>query len=666
VRRKLSASLPCVRTLCGSLAKSLAAGLFVAALFFAIASSPSRASSSFSTLHFFAGQPSDGSLPTKLIKASDGNLYGLTYQGGSGNGGTFFKLAGSQYSLLYTFAGGGPNDLVQGTDGNFYGTTVAGGANSAGSLFRLTSSGAYSLLHSFGAAGDGAQPQALISGADGTLYGVTRFGGMPVICNFSGCGTVFSATLAGSVTILHSFSGSSSDGEAPFNLMQAADGNIYGSTGGLTGLPDSSGTVFRLSTGGANFTTLYVFSPLDPCTCVVGANAEGSTPSELLNASDGGTYGAAEYGAPYGWGALFQLASGGGSVTDLWAFVSVNNVGTGGLTQGGSPYCMIQASDGNFYGGTIFGGYQSNGGTLFESKGSQGSLTTVFTFNQDSQGHYPNGSAPCNLFDGGDGNLYGIATGGGSAGFGSIFKVTLGLPVLTGFGLVPSAGTVGAVIGFPGASSTGLTSVKFNGTVASFSVNGGVVSATVPTGATSGTVTIVNSGGTKQSAAPFTVTAGSRPTAALISPGAGLPGDSVQITGSNFTGTTAVKYNGRTTSFTVNSATQITATVPSGAASGTFAITTPGGTVISPGFTVYPLISSVTPSSGPIGTLVTISGQTLGGVVEVDFNGTPATFTIQSATTITATVPSGATSGNVNLLTLDGAAIADSGFTVGP
>src|SRR5207244_815869 len=109
-------------------------------------------------------------------------------------------------------------------------------------------------------------------------------------------------------------------------------------------------------------------------------------------------------------------------------------------------------------------------------------------------------------------------------------------------------------------------------------------------------------------------------------------------------------------------------TVPSGASSGPISVTTPAGTGASTSnFTVMgpPTITSFTPSSGPVGTVVTISGSNLTGTTRVAFNGTAATtFTVDSATQIQATVPSGASSGPISVTTPAGTAVSASNFTV--
>ncbi len=138
--------------------------------------------------------------------------------------------------------------------------------------------------------------------------------------------------------------------------------------------------------------------------------------------------------------------------------------------------------------------------------------------------------------------------------------------------------------------------------------------------------------------------------------------------GAGLSGATGVAFNGTGAVYAVNSASQITATVPSGAGSGAVSVTTPNGTATSSGsFTVTssaPSISGFSPASGPVGTAVTISGSGFSGAAAVAFNGTGAVYTVNSASQITATVPSGAGSGPISVTTPNGSATSSGNFSV--
>ena len=239
-------------------------------------------------------------------------------------------------------------------------------------------------------------------------------------------------------------------------------------------------------------------------------------------------------------------------------------------------------------------------------------------------------------------------------------------PAVTSF--APTSGAVGAIATITGTNFTGATAVKFNTTAAiTFTVVSSTsITATVPTGATTGKISVTTSGGTGTSSASFTVVAA--PTITSFTPTSGAVGATVTITGTNFTGATAVKFNTTAAvTFTVVSSTSITATVPTGATTGKISVTAAGVTVVSSAtFTVVaaPTITSFTPSSGLVGTSVTITGTNLASATAVKFNGTTATATSDTATTIIVPVPTGATTGTISVTTAGGTATSTSTFTV--
>ncbi len=216
-------------------------------------------------LHSFAGSPSDGYQPESGLSAgTDGNLYGTTTGGGTGEGGTVFKITLSGLiTILHNCFNDGSDllspysGLLLANDGNFYGTTSAGGAHGGGTVFTLTPSGVVTILYSFGSiANDGQSPLAgLVQGSDGYFYGTTENGGTP-----SNYGTVFKISPIGTIAILHHFNDGSvaNDGYNPgASLIQGSDGNFYGTTkaGGASG----QGTVFKITPGGT-LTILHSFT----------------------------------------------------------------------------------------------------------------------------------------------------------------------------------------------------------------------------------------------------------------------------------------------------------------------------------------------------------------------------------------------------------------------
>lgn len=234
----------------------------------------------------------DGWLPMgRLIFGSDGNLYGTTNQGGLEdnryNSGTIFRISRSgTYKILHMFSGNaGTGDganpaagLIRASDGNFYGTTQFGGANGAGTVFKMTPSGAVTVLHSFSTSdASGTYPQsALVEARDGNLYGTCYSGGANSV------GTVFRISKAGSFQKIYDFTNASGNiGYAPkAGLIQASDGNLYGTAWQGGSVFNSDGTVYELTMSGVA-TLLASFDP----------NTTGMTPLDVpLLGSDGNLY----------------------------------------------------------------------------------------------------------------------------------------------------------------------------------------------------------------------------------------------------------------------------------------------------------------------------------------------------------------------------------------
>jgi uncharacterized repeat protein (TIGR03803 family) len=276
------------------------------------------------TLHTFCTGSlpcADGSGPSSsLAQATDGNLYGTTVNGGTSNNctggcGTVFRITSAgTLTTLYSFSntdGSQPDGLIQATDGNFYGATSTGGTNGIGTIFKMIPSGTLTILHEFDF-DDGERPfAALVQATDGNLYGTTLFGGTNASCSYSGCGTIFKITLTGVLTTLYSFGGT--DGFAPLaGLLQASDGNFYGTTTGGGTAPNCTffntagcGTVFKMTPAGV-LTTLYSFCS---STCMLGALPYAA----LVQATNGNLYGTASGGGVndncyYGCGTVFSLS----------------------------------------------------------------------------------------------------------------------------------------------------------------------------------------------------------------------------------------------------------------------------------------------------------------------------------------------------------------------
>ena len=220
-------------------------------------------------------------------------------------------------------------------------------------------------------------------------------------------------------------------------------------------------------------------------------------------------------------------------------------------------------------------------------------------------------------------------------------------PTISSFS--PTSGAAGTAVTIAGSNLAGATSVKFGSTeVSSFTaVSESEITTTAPAGLpTEVTISVTTPGGTVTSVEKFTSAAAApaAPVIASFTPGSGPIGTVVTITGSYFTGARAVKFGSvPAASFTVDSDTQITAVVPADAPpKAKVLVATAAGPVQSADFfSVPPVITSFTPTKGPVGTLVTLSGTTFTRAVAVRFGAYAATFNVESSTKITVTVPAG-------------------------
>ncbi len=286
---------------------------------------------------------------------------------------------------------------------------------------------------------DGANPwAALIQAADGDFYGTTGYGGSSSACGTTGtgqaigCGTVFKITRDGKLTILHSFD--SADGYQPIApLVQARSGNFYGTT--LGGGANGEGTFFRITPAG-DLTTIYNFE-----------NNVRPSAAGLVQGTDGEFYGTTPNGGAgsacgRGCGTVFKITDR-GTLTVLHSF---------DFTDGASPQAgLVQGTDRNFYGTTVYGGANS-GGTVFKITPS-GALTVLYSFCSETycaDGYEPN--AP--LVQARSGKFYGTTLGGGDNhecvlynGCGTVFEMTPAGKLTTIYSF-ESAGNSGNVLSY--------------------------------------------------------------------------------------------------------------------------------------------------------------------------------------------------------------------------
>ncbi len=434
----------------------------------------------FTNLSSFNG--TDGASPRNVALAQglDGNLYGTTSLGGANNHGTVFRVTTwGELTTMHSFLGTDGSDpwagLVLAANGSFYGTANRGGSSTyTGTLFKMTPDGTLTTLVRFNRTTNGEYPTTgLVQADNGSLYGTTPQGGA-----YPYGGTIFKLTLAGALTTLYNFPGSP-DGFRPLGaLVQATDGNFYGTT--YQGGAVNYGTVFKMTASG-ELTTLYRFT----------GGTDGAAPSgALVQATDGNFYGTTTYkgDAFCGCGTVFKMTPN-GTLTTLYSFTGLD----GNRPEGG----LVQATDGNVYGTTYQGGTK-DWGTIFRITLS-GTLTTLHSFS-GRDGLNPSSG----VFQATDGNLYGVTESGGSSGDGAVFELSLGLGpfVMT----LPTFGNVASAVKILGTNMNSATSVTFNGVPATFRVVSPTeITTNVPAGANTGTVQVVTPAGTLSSNVAFQV-----------------------------------------------------------------------------------------------------------------------------------------------------------------
>ena len=507
----------------------------------------------------------------------------------------------------------------------------------------------FSVLYNFGdIIHDAASPSysgIIAQGRDGNLYTTTGYGGL------NGFGTVIQITLTGQTTILYSFNGTDLDEAYPYGgLTLGTDGNFYGTTTGDLNL--GGGKIFKVTPTGV-LTFLHTFDLSD-----------GRHPfAPPIQAADGNFYGTTAFGGATGHGTVYKLTPS-GQFSTIYSF---------DYTNGTYPYApIIQGEDGNFY-GTAWEGGTSGAGTVFRLT-PQGKITTLHSFD------FYTGSYPYSpLVQGSDGNLYGMTEVGGDNNYGAIFKVspsgkfTLLHSLSLSDGQFPTVGLAqgtdgnfyGNAFGEPGTifrvTPRGNLTVLHN-----FDITGGSHPEVTLAQHTAGVLYgDTFNGGSHGYGAIYSLDAKLPPYAALV-PRAAKVGKSVGILGQGLIGTTAVSFNGLAAQFQVSSDTFLTATVPDGATTGLVTVTTPDGSLVSKQkFLVLPSILSFTPTSGPVGTSVSITGVSLSQTVRVSFGGVGATdFHVNTDKKVTAIVPTGAKTGKIVITTAGGTASSPGVFTV--
>jgi uncharacterized repeat protein (TIGR03803 family) len=367
------------------------------------------------TLHSFAGYPSDGVLPMSELISSSNTLYGTTEQGGTAgsNGGTVFKINndGTGYTNLYSFANGFPFGGLVLSSNTLYGMTYNGGSSGQGAIFAINTDGTgftnlYSFtpaLGSFATNSDGAHPRAGLILSSNTLYGAVITGGS------AGNGTIFAVNTDGTgFTNLHNFTtghvnnatglSTNSDGIGPNGLLVLSGSTLFGwaMSGGTLGC----GTIFAVNTDGTGFTNVHNFA---------GNGIDAASPSGSLVLIGNRLYGTTFYSfSGAGNGTVFAVNTDGSGFANLHNFSSAT---------GANPAGRLILS-----GNTLFGTSQNSKGAVFAINTDGTGFTNIYKFT----GSPVDGSQPVGGVTLVGTTLYGTTlTGGVTSGPGTVFSLSL-------------------------------------------------------------------------------------------------------------------------------------------------------------------------------------------------------------------------------------------------
>ncbi len=280
---------------------------------------------------------------------------------------------------------------IQGRDGKLYGCSFDP-KGTAGSIFSLTAGGAMKTIYTFDFT-NGSDPTGLTLATDGNFYGTASNSGSGTY------GTLFRLSSAGAITVLHDFLGGS-DGAGPTSPpIQGSDGNFYGTTTGAAGIFQS--TIYKYSTSGT-LTTIFQFT-----------DAQGKLPgSSPIQGSDGNLYGTALEGGAFNNGSIYKISTS-GSLLYSYSFPAGGKFGV-------FPSGIVQASDGNFYGTTFYGGNVGQGNGIVFKMDQNGVVSVLYNFSGNTGGANPSGG----VVQATDGNLYGTTSAGGAYGYGTIFRIS--------------------------------------------------------------------------------------------------------------------------------------------------------------------------------------------------------------------------------------------------
>jgi uncharacterized repeat protein (TIGR03803 family) len=530
------------------------------------------------TLGLVASNPYGG-----VIQATDGKLYGTTKYGGLSNQGTVFRenVDGTGFTTLHLFVfstdGNSPlTSLIQGIDGNLYGTASANGVGGWGSLFRMHLDGTgFTILHDFVKAVDGGTPNTtLIQATDGNLYGTCYTGGV------NNNGTIYKIAPDGSGFAVVRQLTLATDGDRPNGVIQASDGRLYSTT--YSGTTLGGGGLISVHLDGTGFAVIRSFTAATD-------GAYSDTP--LIQGSDGRLYGATSYLGPTGYlgvGTIFGINLDGSG----FAVLETGNSNTGGSSPLGA---LTQASDGMLY-GTLYGSGPVDPSVVFRMNTDGTGYTVLRTLVAATDGTNPSGK----ITQGSDGTLYGTTENGGSASCGTIFELYSSAPTITSAAAIP--GTYGTAFSSPITATAGPTSYLVTGTLPTglaFNSTTGLISGTpTQTGAFPVTLKATNPIGTGTLAA--TITIGPAPltvTAQPVSIGFSSPIPPLTAALSGFVNSD--------TAAVVSGAAVVTTTATAGSAVGSYPITATVGTLTATNYTFGPFVGGTLSISAGLSQTIT-------------------------------------------------------------
>ena len=380
----------------------------------------------FKILHYFGSSKIDGAGPyAQIVETSNGTLYGTTQLGlldggyDPNSGGTIYSIDKSGVEANYAYLKDHSTDtlttsLVEGKDGNLYGGSFTGGQYGYGNIFKVTTNGIITNIFSFNYDNGFAAFGDLVKDQDGNIYGTTVGGGSK-----ANDGVVFKLDLNNKLTILHAFVGGRNDGSYPQNLVLANDGNLYGTTiyGGLgtsfcvSAKQRGCGTLYSINVKTSQYKVLLKFPATD--------DSSPRNPQKIISGSDGNLYGVTAAGGDTGIGTFFNYDLHTNQLSVLYSFLQS---GTGAAPRG-----LIQGSDGNFYGVNSIGGgptMTDGTGTVFEfTKSCMTAKSCPITILHKFTG--PDGGSPFGIMQASDGNLYGATQAGGHFNLGVLYEISL-------------------------------------------------------------------------------------------------------------------------------------------------------------------------------------------------------------------------------------------------